>query len=124
MFEKLQFSFSFSLISSLQRSLALLALLVTFLKIACLHVSFPAYENFYRLSKNALSSCLLSTFFPPVVSENQKFHTQTYIHLYTVSSIHKYICNRKCTKTLSKAPCLVALRMYLTLYLLLFAQSM
>ena len=28
--------------------------------------------------------------------------------------------NRKCTKTLSKAPCLVALNMYLTLYLLLF----
>ena len=33
-------------------------------------------------------------------------------------------CNRKCTKTLSKAPCLVALRMSLTLHLLLFAQSM
>ena len=32
--------------------------------------------------------------------------------------------NRKCTKTLSKAPCLVALRMSLTLHLLLFAQSM
>ena len=28
--------------------------------------------------------------------------------------------NRKCTKTLSKAPCLVALNMYLTLHLLLF----
>ena len=28
--------------------------------------------------------------------------------------------NRKCSKTLSKAPCLVALRMYLTLHLLLF----
>ena len=33
-------------------------------------------------------------------------------------------CNRKCTKGLSKAPCLVALRMYLTLHLLLFTQSM
>ena len=32
--------------------------------------------------------------------------------------------NRKCTKTLSKAPCLVALRMSLTLHLLLFRQSM
>ena len=32
--------------------------------------------------------------------------------------------NRKCTKTLSKAPCLVALSMSLTLHLLLFAQSM
>ena len=28
--------------------------------------------------------------------------------------------NRKCTKTLSKAPCLVALNMYLTLHLLLY----
>ena len=32
--------------------------------------------------------------------------------------------NRKCTKTLSKAPCLVALNMYLTLHVLLFRQSM
>ena len=32
--------------------------------------------------------------------------------------------NRKCTKTLSNAPCLVVLRMYLTLHLLLFGQSM
>ena len=30
--------------------------------------------------------------------------------------------NRKCTKTLSKAPCLVALNMYLTLHLLLLGQ--
>ena len=34
------------------------------------------------------------------------------------------VFNRKCTKTLSKAPCLVALRMSLTLHLLLFTQSM
>ena len=86
--EKLQFSFS--LISSLQRSLTLLALLVTFLKIGCLHVSFTAYENSYRLSENALSSHLLSTFFPSEVSENQKLNNQTYIHLYTGSFIHKY----------------------------------
>ena len=33
-----------------------------------------------------------------------------------------YNINRKCTKTLSKAPCLVALNMYLTLHLLLFGQ--
>ena len=37
---------------------------------------------------------------------------------------HKLHINRKCTKTLSKAPCLVALNMYLTLHLLLFRQSM
>ena len=52
--EKLQFSFS--MISSLLRSSTLLDLPVAFLKIACLHESFTAYENFYRLSKNALSS--------------------------------------------------------------------
>ena len=34
------------LISSSQRSIALLALLLFFLKIAYLHVSFTAYENF------------------------------------------------------------------------------
>ena len=32
--------------------------------------------------------------------------------------------NSKCTMTLSKAPCLVALNLYLTLHLLLFEQSM
>ena len=51
--EKLQFSFS--MVASPWRSLTLLALPVAFLEIACLHVSFT--ENFYRLSKNALSSC-------------------------------------------------------------------
>ena len=65
--EKLQFSFL--LISSSQISLRLLALFVSFLKIACLHVSFTAYENFYKLSKNALSSHLLSTFSPSEVTE-------------------------------------------------------
>ena len=34
------------------------------------------------------------------------------------------VFNRKCTKTLSKVPCLVALTVYLTLHLLLVAQSM
>ena len=28
----------------------------TFQKTTCLHVSFAAYENFYKLTKNALSS--------------------------------------------------------------------
>ena len=64
--ENLQFTFL--MISSLQRSQTFLALSVAFLKIACLHVSFTAYENFYKLSKNALSSQLLSTFSPSEVS--------------------------------------------------------
>ena len=49
----------FIFISSSQRSIALLALLLFLLKIACLHVSFTAYENFYKLSK---MQCLLVCF--------------------------------------------------------------
>ena len=40
------------------------------------------------------------------------------------TDIFRYGNSRKCSKTLSKAPCVVALRMSLTLHLLLFAQSM
>ena len=61
------------LISSSQISLTLLALFVSFLKIACLHVSFTAYENFYKLSKMHCLLILFSTFFP---SEDQKSETQ------------------------------------------------
>ena len=47
---------------------------------------------------------------------------------YSVYGYIIYFCcvaaNRKCTKTHSKAPCLVVLNMYLTLYLLLLRQSM
>ena len=46
-------------ISSSQRSLTLLAFFVTFLRIVCLHVSFTAYENFYKLSRNELSCWLI-----------------------------------------------------------------
>ena len=46
------------------------------------------------------------------------------LHQTPLQELFNLRCNRKCTKTLSKAPCLVALRMYLTLHLLLVAQSM
>ena len=61
------------------------------LKIACLHVSFTAYENFYKLSK--MYCLLILTFhFPTIrISEN---NNQTCIHLYTDLIIHKYICDR------------------------------
>ena len=53
--EKLQFSFILiSCCTEIHNSL--LALLISFLKIACLHVSFTAYEKFYKLSK---MHCLL-----------------------------------------------------------------
>ena len=63
------------------------------LKIACLHVSFTAYENFYKLSK---MYCLRFGF-PFSNHQNlriQKSNNQTYIHLYTDFIIHKYICDR------------------------------
>ena len=52
--EKLQFSF---MISPDSRDLnPSVALVLIFLNIVCLHVSFTAYDNFYKLTKNALSS--------------------------------------------------------------------
>ena len=78
----------FLFISSSQRSLTLLALFVTFLKIACLHVSFTAYENFYELSKNALTSHLLSTFSPSEVSE---IRNSTIQHISTYTLVHPSI---------------------------------
>ena len=90
----------FLLISSSQRCLILLALFVSFLKIACLHVSFTAYENFYKLSKNALSSCFIFHFLSIRSTRNQKLNNQTYIHLYTGSFIHKYIYGRSLSSDL------------------------
>ena len=92
--QKLQFTFL--MMSCLQRSQNSLGSFVAFLKIACLHVSFAAYESFYKQSKYALSSQLLSTFSPSEASEirNQKPNNQTYIDLYTGSLLHNYICGR------------------------------
>ena len=42
-------------------------LFVSFLKIACLHVSFTAYENFYKPSKMHCLLVLFSSFFPSEV---------------------------------------------------------
>ena len=64
------------------------------LKIACLHVSFTAYENFYKLSKNVLSSCLDLPLSNHQNIRIQKSNNQTCIHLYTDFIIHKYICDR------------------------------
>ena len=64
------------------------------LRIACLHVSFTAYENVYKLSKMHCLLVCFSTFQPSEVSEKQRSNNQTYIHLYTDLIIHKYICDR------------------------------
>ena len=53
--------FSSILVSTFQRSTTLLALLISFLKLACLHVSFTAYEYFYKLSKMYCLLILFST---------------------------------------------------------------
>ena len=87
--EKLQFSFI--LISCCPEILNSLGSLVSFLKIACLHVSFTAYENFYKLSKMYCLLILFSTFIRSI--REQKSNNQTYIHLYTDFIIHKYICD-------------------------------
>ena len=52
--EKLQFSKLNDLLSP--GSQYFLDSCATFLKTTCLHVSFTAYENFYKLTKNVLSS--------------------------------------------------------------------
>ena len=69
-------------------------LLLSSPKIACLHVSFTAYENFYKLSKNALSSRLDLPLSDTQNVRMQKSNNQTYIHLYTGFIIHNHICDR------------------------------
>ena len=76
------------MISCLQRSQNFLGSCVTFLKTTCLHVSFTAYENFYKLSKNALSSQMPSTFFASDMSE---IRNQIIIHISTYTLVHSSI---------------------------------
>ena len=68
------------------------ALPVSFLKIACLHVSFTAHENFYKLSKMHCVLIWFSTFQPSEVSEHRD-PTIKHISTYTLisSSINKYV---------------------------------
>ena len=62
------------------------------LKIACLHVSFTAYENFYKLSKMYCLLIWLSTFQSSEISENRD-PTTKHISTYTLisSSISTYV---------------------------------
>ena len=76
------------MISCLQRSQNFLGSCVAFLKIACLHASFTAYENFYKHSKNALSYQLLSTCSPSEVSE---IRNPTIKHISTYTLVHSSI---------------------------------
>ena len=63
------------------------------LKIACLHVSFRAYENFYKLSKMHYPLVWFSTFQPSKVSENRD-PTIKHINTYTLISSSISICDR------------------------------
>ena len=91
----------FILISSLQRSTTLLALFLSFLKIACLHVSFTAYENFYKLSKMHCLLVLFSTFSPSEVSDNRN-PTIKHISTYTLITSWSIICDNDCTVIFDK----------------------
>ena len=89
--EKLQFSLFLSSPEILNSTWLSWYLLI---KIACLHVSFTAFENFYKLSKMHCLLIWFSTFQPSEVSENRDPTIKTYIHLYSDLIIHKYICDR------------------------------
>ena len=87
--EILQFSFFDLLSPEVYNSLGSF---VVFPEVACSHVSFTAYENFYKLSKMHCLLILFSTFFPSEVSENRNF-TIKHISTYTLfcPSISTYV---------------------------------
>ena len=60
----------------------------TFLKTTCLHVSFTAYENIYKLTKSGLSPQIVSTFF---VSEMSETRNPTTKHISTYALVHSSI---------------------------------
>ena len=88
--EKLQFSlFSISCCQGILNASQLSWYLV--LKIACLHVSFTAYENFYKLSK--MYCLLVLTFHFPIIRISEYINpTIKHISTYTLisSSINTY----------------------------------
>ena len=73
---------------TLRGSSALLTLLVSFLKITCLHVSFTAYENFYKLSKK---HCLLGLTFHFSIFRMSECRNPTIKHIFTYTMISPFI---------------------------------
>ena len=84
----------FILISSSQRSMTLLAPFVIFPKDYSFTCIFHSLGELLQTIYNALFSCFVFHLLSIRSIRKQKFHNQTYIHLYTVSSIHKYIWGR------------------------------
>ena len=76
------------MMSELQRSQYLFDSCATFLKTTCLHVSFTAYENFYKLTKKVLSSQMASTF---SASEMSEIRNPTVKHISTYTLVHSSI---------------------------------
>ena len=76
------------MISYLQRSQYLSDSCATLLKTTCLHVSFTAYENIFKLTKNVLSSQMATTFF---VSEMPEIRNPTVKHISTYTLVHSSI---------------------------------
>ena len=77
-----------SMISYLQRPHNLFDSCANLLKAVCLHVSFTAYENFYKLTRNVLSSQMASTF---IVSEMSEIRNPTIKHISTYTLVYSYI---------------------------------
>ena len=85
--EKLQFSLF--LISCSQRILnASLLSWILLLKNACLHVSFTAYDNFYKLSK---MHCLLVLTFHFPIFRTSECRNPTIKHIFTYTLISPFI---------------------------------
>ena len=84
--EKLLFSLLDLLLSGDPKCFSVL--LVTFLKIACLHVSFTAYENFYKLSK---MHCFLVLIFHFPIIRMSECRNPTIKHLFTCTLISPFI---------------------------------
>ena len=59
-----------------------------FLKIACLHVSFTAYENFYKLSKK---HCLLVLTFHFPIFRMSECRNPTIKHIFTYTLVSPFI---------------------------------
>ena len=77
-----------SMISYNQRSQYLFDSCATLLKTTCLHVTFTAYETFYKLTKKVLSSQMASSFFVLEMSEIRNLTTK---HISTYTLVHSSI---------------------------------
>ena len=62
--------------------------MLTYAKIACLHVSFTAYEYFYKLSKRFIVPSMVSSFYDSEEPVTQQSHIYTYTLVSPKIGIH------------------------------------